>query len=118
MHPHAKLLSVDSLRHSLAFLTPLIDIQPCVQSMYPNFAARRNDPLQLRKDLINIVAAGAAGRTESIAGATGVTFSRDHEKRRSKALFHFKVAGVFAPGILGNPEVHQWEQANCTPVLP
>src|SRR6266446_3902830 len=109
MHPHAKLLSVDSLRHSFAFLASLIDIQPSVQSMYPNFAARRNDPLQLGKDLINIVAAGAAGRTESIVRTSRVTLSRNDKKCRAQPRLYFKVAVEFAPGILGNAKVHQWE---------
>ena len=80
--------------------------------MHSHLTARRNDPFELGKELVNIVLAGAQRGSRPIRCATWIILAGYHKKRRAMAGLYFQVPVKFEPKIPCDPKVHKWQEAS------
>ena len=116
VHSRTEFSRTNCLRNPLELFATLIGIEPGVQTMHPNLTTRRDDPLQLRKQFVDVVAASTHRRSGSLRRAAGAVRAWDHKKCRSMSAVQFEVSVEAAPSVLCDPQMHERKQASRLPV--
>jgi hypothetical protein len=117
VHPHAHFGRTREAANLFEFLSACGAVQPSINSMKTDLAARRAQLLNARRKLARSVASGTKRRRRTVRLLARAIPERNHEEGGTDAVFQFQVALIeVAPEVFRQAQVDEWHFQGRSPV--